>query len=363
MYDYLVVGAGLFGCTIAYELSKKDKSVLVIDKKNHIGGDVYTEEIEHIHVHKYGAHIFRTNKREIWDYVNKFVEFNRFTNSPLANYKGEIYNLPFNMNTFYQMWKTKTPAEAKIKIEEQKKGYNISEPKNLEEKAISLVGKDIYLKLVKEYTEKQWHDDCKSLPASIIRRLPLRFTYDNNYYNDKYQGIPIGGYTQIFKKMLEQVEVKLNSNFFDNREYYEKCASKIIFTGRIDQYFNFKFGKLQFNSLKFEHELLDCENYQGNAVVNYTDKKTPYTRIIEHKHFEFMTEGKTVISKEYPMAWKEGMIEHYTVNDEKNMAIYNQYKLLADKQNKVIFAGRLGTYKYNDMQDTIDQALDLAGIL
>lgn len=358
-YDYLIVGAGVFGSVCAHELKQKGKKVLVIDKRNHIAGDAYTEEIEGINVHKYGAHIFRTNDKWLWDYVNSFVEFNRFTNSPLANYNGEIFNLPFNMNTFYAMWKTRTPAEAKAKIEEQKKEFNITEPKNLEEKAISLVGKDIYKKLVKEYTEKQWGKDCKDLPADIIRRLPVRFTYDNNYYREKYQGIPEGGYTKLFGKMLDGIEVQLNTDYFNNREYFDNIADKIIFTGRIDTFFNYEFGELQYRSLRFEHEILDCENYQGNAVVNYTDKNTPYTRLIEHKHFEFKTDGKTVISREYPADWEPGMIEHYTVNDDKNMAIYNKYKELANKQNTVFFAGRLGDYQYYDMQDTIKKVFEL----
>ncbi len=358
-YDYLIVGAGVFGCVCAHELSKMGKKVLIIDKKNHIAGDAYTEEIEGINVHKYGAHIFRTNEKWLWDYVNSFVEFNRFTNSPLANYNGEIYNLPFNMNTFYAMWKTRTPEEAMAKIEEQKKAYNIKEPKNLEEKAISLVGIDIYKKLVKEYTEKQWGKDCKDLPADIIRRLPVRFTYDNNYYREKYQGIPEGGFTKLFGKMIEGIDLKLNSDYYDNRDYYDNIAEKIIFTGRIDTYFNYVYGELQYRSLRFEHEILDCENYQGNAVVNYTDKNTPFTRLIEHKHFEFKTGGKTIISKEYPSEWKPGMIEHYTVNDEKNNALYKKYKELASRQDKVYFAGRLGDYQYYDMQDTIKKVFEL----
>ncbi len=336
---------------------------MLIDKKDHIGGDAYTEEIEGINVHKYGAHIFRTNDKWVWDYMNSFVEFNRFTNSPLANYNGEIYNLPFNMNTFYAMWKTRTPEEAMAKIEEQKREFGITEPKNLEEKAISLVGIDIYKKLVKEYTEKQWGRDCKDLPASIIRRLPVRFTYDNNYFRDRYQGIPIGGYTNMFNIMIGDSEVRLNTNFFDNREYYESIADKIIFTGRIDTYYDYKFGELQFRSLIFEHEILDCSNYQGNAVVNYTDKNTPYTRLIEHKHFEFITEGKTVISREYPADWKPGMIEHYPVNDERNDNLYKKYKELANQQNKVYFCGRLGDYQYYDMQDTVKKAFELFEIL
>ena len=358
-YDYLIVGAGVFGCTIANLLKSNNKSVLIIDKTDHIGGDAYTKEIEGINVHMYGAHIFRTNDKKVWDFVNSFVEFNRFTNSPLANYRGEIYNLPFNMNTFYQMWKTRTPEEAKAKIEEQKAEYNITEPKNLEEKAISLVGIDIYKKLIKEYTEKQWGKSCTELPESIIRRLPLRFTYDNNYYNDKYQGIPIGGYTNFFQKMIDGIDIELNSNYFDNKEKYDTISDKIIFTGRIDKYFDCQFGELEYRSLKFEHEILDIENYQGNAVVNYTDSDTPYTRVIEHKHFEFKTGGKTVVTKEYPIAYQPGMMEHYTVNDEKNNSLYQKYKDLADQQNKVIFCGRLGEYKYYDMQDTIKRAFDL----
>ena len=305
-YDYLIVGAGLYGSIFAYEMNKKGKKCLVIDKRNHIGGNIYCENIQGINVHKYGAHIFHTSNKEVWEYINKFCEFNNYINSPIASYKGEIYNLPFNMNTFNKLWGIVTPKEAKIKIEEQKKEFSITEPKNLEEQAISLIGKDIYEKLIKGYTEKQWGRKATELPAFIIKRLPVRFTYDNNYFNDRYQGIPIGGYTKIIEKMLEGIEVKLNTNFFDNREYFENIAEKIVFTGMIDEFYNYKFGKLEYRSLRFETETLDEENYQGNAVVNYTEREIPYTRIIEHKHFEFGKQEKTVITKEYPSEWKEG---------------------------------------------------------
>lgn len=357
MYDYLIVGAGLFGSVFAYEATKRGKKCLVIDKRNHIGGNVYTENVEGINVHKYGAHIFHTNSKEIWDYVNQFVEFNRYTNSPIANYKGEIYNLPFNMNTFNKLWGVVTPKEAKQKIEEQRKRSGITEPKNLEEQAISLVGTDIYEKLIKGYTEKQWGRDATDLPAFIIKRLPVRFTYDNNYFNDKYQGIPIGGYTAIIEKMLENVDVELNVDFFANRKELEKTARKIVFTGMIDEFYNYQFGVLEYRSLIFENQILNIENYQGNAVVNYTDRETPYTRIIEHKHFEFGEQEKTVITKEYPIEWKKGDEPYYPVNNEKNNNLYKKYKELADKEENVIFGGRLGTYKYYDMHQVIASAL------
>jgi len=359
MYDYLIVGAGLFGAVFAYEATKRGKRCLVIDKRDHIGGNVYTENIAGINVHKYGAHIFHTNDRKIWDYVNQFAEFNRFTNSPIANYKGEIYNLPFNMNTFNKLWGVITPAEAKKKIEEQKKAAGITEPKNLEEQAISLVGIDIYEKLIKGYTEKQWGRPATELPAFIIRRLPVRFTYDNNYFNDKYQGIPIGGYTQIIEKMLKNIDVQLNMDFFKHRSELERLAKKIVYTGMIDQYFDYKFGILEYRSLKFETEVLKgVENYQGNAVVNYTDRETPYTRIIEHKHFEFGTQKDTVITREYPKEWNPGDEPYYPINDRKNNELYKKYKELADKEKKVIFGGRLGTYKYYDMHQVIGFALN-----
>ncbi|EML6323437.1 UDP-galactopyranose mutase [Bacillus cereus] len=358
MYDYLIVGAGLFGAVFAHEASKKGKKCLVIDKRNHIGGNVYTENIEGINVHKYGAHIFHTNNKKIWDYVNSFVEFNRYTNSPVANFKGEIYNLPFNMNTFNKLWGVITPQEAKEKIEEQKRDAKITEPKNLEEQAISLVGTDIYEKLIKGYTEKQWGRSATELPAFIINRLPVRFTYDNNYFNDKYQGIPIGGYNVIIEKMLENSEVRLGIDFFENREELEEMAHKVVFTGMVDQFFDYKYGVLEYRSLQFENEIIsNIDNYQGNAVVNYTDRETPYTRIIEHKHFEFGSQEKTVITKEYPSEWKPGDEPYYPINNKKNTELYKKYKELADKEDNVIFGGRLATYKYYDMHQIIGSAL------
>lgn len=356
-YDYLIVGAGLYGSIFAYEMNKKGKKCLVIDKRNHIGGNIYCENIEGINVHKYGAHIFHTSNKEVWEYINKFCEFNNYVNSPIANYKGEIYNLPFNMNTFNKLWGVVTPEEAKAKIEEQKIEFSIIEPKNLEEQAISLIGKDIYEKLIKGYTEKQWGRKATELPAFIIKRLPVRFTYDNNYFNDRYQGIPIGGYTKIIEKMLEGIEIKLNTNFFDNRKYFENIAKKIVFTGMIDEFYNYKFGKLEYRSLRFETETLNEENYQGNAVVNYTEREIPYTRIIEHKHFEFGKQEKTVITKEYPSEWKEGDEPYYPVNDEKNNELYEKYRELAEKETNVIFGGRLGEYKYYDMDKVIEKVL------
>ncbi|MGG3739462.1 UDP-galactopyranose mutase [Aeribacillus pallidus] len=357
MYDYLIVGAGLFGAVFAYEATKRGKKCLVIDKRSHIGGNVYTENVEEINVHKYGAHIFHTNDKKIWDYVNQFAEFNRFTNAPIANYKGEIYNLPFNMNTFNKLWGVITPQEAKQKIEEQKRAAGITEPKNLEEQAISLVGIDLYEKLIKGYTEKQWGRPATELPKFIIKRLPVRFTYDNNYFNDKYQGIPIGGYTAIIEKMLEKCDIRLNTDFFQNREELEKEAKKIVFTGMIDEFYNYRFGVLEYRSLIFENEILDVDNYQGNAVVNYTDRETPYTRIIEHKHFEFGTQEKTVITKEYPKEWKKGDEPYYPINNERNNELYKKYKELADQEKNVIFGGRLATYKYYDMHQVIASAL------
>ncbi|WP_088102770.1 UDP-galactopyranose mutase [Halalkalibacter urbisdiaboli] len=358
MYDYLIVGAGLFGSVFAYEANKRGKKCLVIDKRDHIGGNVYTEQIEGINVHKYGAHIFHTNDKKIWDYVNRFTEFNRYTNSPIANYKGELYNLPFNMNTFNKLWGVVSPDEAKAKIEQQKKEAGVTEPKNLEEQAISLIGTDIFEKLIKGYTEKQWGRPAKELPAFIIKRLPVRFTYDNNYFNDRYQGIPIGGYTSIIKKMLEGIDIRLNVDFFEQRKELEALANKVVYTGMIDQYFNYTFGVLEYRSLHFETKVLaETDNYQGNAVVNYTDKDTPYTRIIEHKHFEFGTQDKTVITEEYPSEWKPGDEPYYPINDNKNNEMYRKYKALADNEKDVIFGGRLATYKYFDMHQVIGAAL------
>lgn len=356
-YDYLIVGSGLFGSIFAYEANKKGKKCLVIDKRNHIGGNIYTENKEGINVHKYGAHIFHTSNKEIWDYIQKFAEFNRYTNCPIANYKGEIYNMPFNMNTFNKLWGVVTPTEAKEKIQKQIEESGITDPKNLEEQAISLVGKDIYEKLIKEYTQKQWGKPCTELPSFIIKRLPVRFTYDNNYFNDIYQGIPIGGYTQIIEKMLEGIDVKLKYDFFEHRDEMECIATKIVFTGMIDQYFNYQLGALEYRSLKFEEETLDYDNYQGNAVVNYNEFEVPYTRIIEHKHFEFGTQPKTIITKEYPSTWEKEDEPYYPMNDEKNNSLYMRYKELADKEKKVIFGGRLGMYKYFDMHNVISEAL------
>lgn len=356
-YDYLIVGAGLYGSIFAYEMNKKGKKCLVIDRREHIGGNIYCENIEGINVHKYGAHIFHTSNKEVWEYINQFCEFNNYINSPVANYKGEIYNLPFNMNTFNKLWGVRTPEKAKKKIEEQKKEFRILEPKNLEEQAISLIGKDIYEKLIKGYTEKQWGRKATELPAFIIKRLPVRFIYDNNYFNDRYQGIPIGGYTKIIEQLLEGIEVKLNTNFFDNREYYKNISEKIVFTGMIDEFYNYQFGKLEYRSLRFETEVLNEENYQGNAVVNYTEREIPYTRIIEHKHFEFGKQEKTVITREYPNEWKEGDEPYYPVNDEKNNKLYEKYRELAEKEDRVIFGGRLGEYKYYDMDKVIEKVL------
>lgn len=360
VYDYLVVGAGLFGAVFAREAKLKGKKVLVIERRNHIGGNVYTEKIEDINVHKYGAHIFHTNNKAVWDYVNQFANFNRFTNSPIANYKGELYSLPFNMYTFNKMWGVTTPQEAKNKINEQKKKYKIKEPKNLEEQAINLVGFDIYEKLVKDYTEKQWGRSCKDLPAFIIKRLPVRFNFDNNYFNAFYQGIPIGGYTKMIEKMLDGIDIRLNTNFFDNKEYFEKISNKIIFTGPIDEYFDYKFGYLEYRTVRFDSEVLSISNYQGNAVVNYTSKDVPWTRIIEHKWFEFGNQNKTVISKEYSVEWKPGDEPYYPINNEKNNQLYSKYKELASKNTKVFFGGRLGEYKYYDMDVTVEKALELS---
>lgn len=362
-YDYLIVGAGIYGAVVAHEMAKKGKKVLVIDKRNHIAGNIYTENVEGINVHKYGAHIFHTSDKEVWDYVNQFAEFNNYVNSPIAIYKDELYNLPFNMNTFSRMWGIKTPEEARKIIDEQKKQYYVENPANLEEQALSLAGKDVYEKLIKGYTEKQWGRDCKELPAFIIKRLPFRFTYNNNYFNDRYQGIPIGGYTAIVEKLLEGTEVRLNTDFLKERETYEDIADKIIYTGMIDQFYDYRLGVLEYRSVRFETEKLDCENYQGNAVVNYTDREVPYTRIIEHKHFEFGTQPVTIISREYSSEWKKGDEPYYPVNDEKNNALYEKYRNLAEKENKVIFGGRLGGYKYYDMDKTVKAALELVKAL
>ena len=357
-YDYLIVGSGLFGSIFAYEMNKIGKTCLVIEKRNHIGGNIYTQKEENINVHKYGAHIFHTSDKRVWEYINEFTEFNNFINSPVAVYEDKMYNLPFNMNTFYQMWGTKTPAEAIAKIEEQKKEANITEPQNLEEQAISLVGRDIYTKLIKGYTEKQWGRDCRDLPAFIIKRLPVRLTFDNNYFNDRYQGIPLDGYTPVIEKMLEGIEVKLETDFFDDREHWENIAEKIVFTGMIDQYYDYEFGRLEYRGLKFETETLDMENYQGNAVINYTEREIPYTRIIEHKHFERSESPKTIVTKEYPAQWNPGDEAYYPVNNDKNNEIYSKYEELSKKEDKVIFGGRLGTYKYYDMWKIIEEALN-----
>ena len=366
MYDYLVVGAGLFGSIFAYEANKKGKKVLVIDKRNHIAGNIYSENVDGINVHKYGAHIFHTSNKEVWNYINQFADFNGYVNSPIAKYKDEIYNLPFNMNTFNKMWGVETPKEARAKIDEQVKEAGITDPQNLEEQAISMVGKDIYEKLIKGYTGKQWGKPCEELPSFIIKRLPVRFVYDNNYFNDTYQGIPIGGYTRIIEKMLDGIEVRLNEDFFSKKDEYENIADKIVFTGMIDAYFDYCFGELEYRSIKFEEGELDVENYQGNAVVNYTEYEIPYTRIIEHKHFEFLCQrgkegsiNKTIITREYPMKWSRGEEPYYPVNNEKNNSLYEKYKDLARKEDKVIFGGRLGMYKYFDMDKDIEESLKL----
>ena len=358
-YDYLVVGAGLYGAVFAYEAKKKGKTCLVIDKRDHIAGNIYCENVSGINVHKYGAHIFHTSDKKIWEYVNQFAEFNNYINSPVARYKNELYNLPFNMNTFSKMWNIATPQEAKDIIASQIADLNITEPKNLEEQALSLVGKDVYEKLIKGYTEKQWGRDCKDLPSFIIKRLPLRFIYDNNYFNDRYQGIPIGCYTKIVEKMLDGIEVRLNTNYLDNREEFDAMADKIVYTGMIDQFYDYKLGVLEYRSVRFETEELPMENYQGNAVVNYTEREVPYTRIIEHKHFEFGKQPTTIISREYSSEWKKGDEPYYPVNNDKNNALYQQYKELADKEHKVIFGGRLGGYKYYDMDKVIAAALEM----
>ena len=371
-YDYLIVGSGIFGATFAYLAQKKGKRCLVIDKRPQIGGNVFCENIEGINVHKYGAHIFHTSNKKIWNFVNSLVEFNRYTNSPVANYKGKLYNLPFNMNTFYQMWGVTTPEDALTIIDKQKmealdrmKSNGIKEPSNLEEQALLLIGKDIYEKLIKGYTEKQWGRKCTELPAFIIKRLPVRLVFDNNYFNDTYQGIPIGGYNKLISKLLENVETKVNKDFFGDRAYWEQIADKIVYTGQIDEYFGYKYGKLNFRTVSFETEIIDRPNYQGNAVVNYTDSEVPYTRVIEHKHFESFGQDiynipKTIISREYSKEWTFGMEPYYPVNDEQNTRLYDKYKLLADKESNVIFGGRLAEYKYYDMDDTIDKVFQIS---
>ena len=358
-YDYVIVGSGLFAGVWAYLANKQGKKCLVIEKRDHLGGNIYCEDVEGIHVHKYGAHIFHTSNREVWDFVNSLAEFNRYTNSPVANYKGEMYNMPFNMNTFSKMWGISTPQEAKDIIASQRSSIT-GEPKNLEEQAISLVGVDIYQKLVKGYTEKQWGRDCKELPAFIIKRLPVRYTYDNNYFNDLYQGIPIGGYNVIIDKLFEGCDVETGVDYLENREKYDALGDCIVYTGTIDSYYGYQYGKLEYRSLRFESQVLDTDNYQGVAVVNYTDRETPYTRVIEHKHFEFGTQEKTVITREYPVNWKPGMEPYYPVNDEKNQALYEKYRALAEKEERVIFGGRLAEYRYYDMDKVIRSALDRA---
>ena len=358
-YDYLIVGAGLFGAVFAQEAKKAGKNCLVIDKRNHIAGNIYTEKVLDIDVHQYGAHIFHTSNETVWNYVNSFAKFNRYTNSPVANYKGEIYNLPFNMNTFNKLWGVVTPKQAQEKIEEQKAAFHVENPQNLEEQAISLIGPDVYTKLVKGYTEKQWGKRATELPAFIIKRLPVRFTYDNNYFNDDYQGIPVEGYTKMIERMLDCVEVKLEEDFLKNREAYMELADKIVYTGMIDEYYNYCYGELEYRSLKFETEVIKGEeNYQGNAVVNYTEYEVPFTRIIEHKHFTYGTQPDTVITREYPKTWSKGDEPYYPMNDEKNLKLYEKYADLAAKEGNVIFGGRLGMYKYYDMDDTIEAALN-----
>lgn len=364
-YDYLIVGAGLYGAVFAHEAASKGKSVLVLEKRSHIGGNVYTEKLEGISVHKYGAHIFHTNNKEVWDYVNQFAAFNRYTNSPVANYKGDLYSLPFNMYTFNKMWGVVTPEQAEAKIAEQKQEIQ-GEPKNLEEQAIALVGRDIYEKLVKGYTEKQWGRDCRELPSFIIKRLPVRYTFDNNYFNALYQGIPVGGYTKLVENMLEGIEVRLDTDYLAEKETYDAMAEQVIYTGPVDAYFGYSLGTLEYRSVRFEQEIMDISNYQGNAVVNYTDRETPWTRIIEHKWFEFGKDEngkelpKTVISREYSSEWKPGDEPYYPVNDEKNNGLYEQYRQMADREEKVCFGGRLGEYKYYDMDAVILSALTRA---
>ena len=374
-YDYLIVGAGIYGATFACMAHRQGKRCLVIDKRNHLGGNIYCENIEGINVHKYGAHIFHTSNKKVWDFANSIVEFNRYTNSPIANYKGKQYNLPFNMNTFYQMWGVLTPAEAQAKIEEQRqealekmKADGVTEPRNLEEQAQLLIGKDIYEILIKGYTEKQWGRKCSELPAFIIKRLPVRFVHDNNYFNDRYQGIPIGGYNKLIDGLLEGVEVKLNTDFFDNRQHWEQIADKVLYTGKLDEYFDYQLGKLEYRTVRFEEEILDLPNYQGNAVMNFTDAEVPYTRIIEHKHFEMFGDDvykcpKTVISREYSTEWKDGMEPYYSVNDDKNMSLYQRYKDLADQTPNLILGGHLAEYKYYDMAPIMEKVMGLFGQL
>jgi UDP-galactopyranose mutase len=357
-YDYLIVGSGLYGATFAYQAKQCGKRCLVIDKRPHLGGNIYCENIEGINVHKYGPHIFHTSNKEVWDFVHSIVEFNHFRYTPIADYKGKLYNLPFNMNTFHALWGVKTPEEAKAKIEEQRENAGITKPRNLEEQAISLVGKDIYEILIKGYTEKQWGRKCADLPAFIIKRLPVRFTFDNNYFNDTYQGIPIGGYNKLIKGLLNGIETKVGTDFFKNREYFENIADKIVFTGKIDEFYQYQFGKLEYRTVRCETEVLECDNCQGNAAVKYTEYEIPYTRVIEYKHFEFGTQPKTVLSKEYSSEWKEGCEPFYPVNDEKNTALYQQYKSLADKESSTLFGGRLAEYKYYDMDEIIESAMN-----
>lgn len=360
-YDYVIVGSGLFGSVFAYEMTKRGKKCLVLDRRSHTGGNIYCEDIHGIHVHKYGAHIFHTSNKKIWEYVGQFCEFNNYVNTPIANYKGELYNMPFNMNTFTKLWSNViTPEDARQKIEMQKEELHGKTPENLEEQAISLVGRDIYEKLVKGYTEKQWGKDCKNLPAFIIKRLPVRFTFNNNYFTDRYQGIPIGGYNVIIEKMLEKSEVLLNTDYLENKDYYDSLGKKVLYTGMIDEYFDYSLGSLEYRSLKFETEYLeDTNNYQGNAVMNYTDRETPFTRVIEHKHFEFQECSGTVVTREYPSDWCPGMEAYYPVNDEKNNILYQKYQEQGKKEKNVIFGGRLGMYKYFDMDKIIEEALKL----
>ncbi|MFF2889162.1 UDP-galactopyranose mutase [Paenibacillus sp. NPDC057967] len=356
-YDFLIVGTGLYGAVFAHQANEAGKTCLIIDKRSHIAGNIYTEKVEDIHVHRYGAHIFHTANQEVWKFVNRFADFNRYTNSPLANYDGEIYNLPFNMNTFNKLWGVTTPDEAKKIIEQQREKSYVENPQNLEEQAISLVGNEIYEKLIRGYTEKQWGRPCTELPAFIIRRLPVRFTYDNNYFDDPYQGIPVGGYTAMVERMIDGIEVKLDTDYLENKTYWDSLADKVVYTGPVDAYFDYCFGVLEYRSLRFETEVLNTDNYQGNAVVNFTDRETPYTRIIEHKHFDFGNQDKTIITREYSVEWKLGDEPYYPINDEKNNAQYERYKTLAEQENSVIFGGRLGEYKYYNMDKIVETAL------